>query len=345
MSWLALIDQTEGRFDPTGLSREKQPVPAVLERGSIMLEADTRNVDGFRQLVTHHGKGRGLSISLQAGGGVHLCTGAGSLSLPVETPETLRLAYTWDLPAAKARVSIEGQNAQALSEAAPLPAPLLLHALREMINGERTRIGGSVDYLAVSSDIEPLGPFPTLLGQTRVLSANGPVPVARLKRGDLIRTRNGELVPVLHRIARALPARGAFAPVRLYAPTFGLHEDLLVCASQNLMLGGPDVEYAFGCETVLLPVGHLLGTPFARPASCGSVVTYHQLILPRNEGLVSGRAALASLNVGRIRRNESALSDSSLSHIDRNLLPEHSSALYPTLKSADAMALLDQRVA
>lgn len=345
MTWLALVDQSEGRFDPTGLSREKQVAPAFLARGSIMLEADGLRANGVHQFLTHHGKGRGLTISLEANSGLKLCTGAGSVTLPCEAVAKLRLVYSWDLLSAKARISMECQTGQITSDAAPLPAPIQIQTLRSMVNGDNASVGSAVDYLAVSSEVETMGPFPTLLGQTRVMSADGPVPVARLKRGDLVRSMTGELVPVLHRISRALPARGAFAPVRLYAPAFGLQEDLLVCASQCLMARGPDVEYSFGCETVLLPVGHLLGTPFARPASCGSVVTYHQLILPRNEGLMTGRATLASLNIGRLRRNDDNLAHSALKHIDRNLLPEHPSARFRTLQSADAMALLDERVA
>jgi hypothetical protein len=349
MSWLALIDQTDARFDPTGLSPRKRQSPKILARGTFMVEADAQCLSDDCDLIRHTGPGRGISLRAHRGRGLSLCTGAGTVFLPPHEAvqgETMRLTFTWNLPAGTAHVHQEWSSLNKVHTVdAPLPAPMKLDNVRDVTIGESTEIDRRIDYVGISSRVEPLGPYPTLVGQSRVMTDTGMTPVSRLKRGDLVRTDFGELTPVLHNISMTLPARGRFAPLRLMAPALGLREDVLVGADQCLLLRGSEIEYTFGSEAALLPARHLLGTPAARLASCGSVVTYHQLILPRNEGLLAGQTALASMNIGRIRRNDDALNLSVLRDIDRNLLPEHVPGKFPVLSGLDALALLEQRAA
>ena len=76
-----------------------------------------------------------------------------------------------------------------------------------------------------------------------------------------------------HRLA--LPARGSFAPVLLRAPFYAQTQDLLVSADQLLAISGPEVEYLFGTDAVLMPAGALVDGRTAlsdqRRAIAGSV--------------------------------------------------------------------------
>lgn len=341
MSWVALIDQYEGRFDASGLARQKHPAFQQLRRGTLFFELDLMRCDDASELARFGG----LSVRLDQAKTVSLCRGAQRSIFPACEGKSARLSFIWDVGQDVGAARLDDSNTGSTLMNVPLPNSLTQSEVLKFTQTQAQRPKGAVRYLGVSTRVEPFGPYPTLLKQTRILTADGHVPVSRIRRGDLVRSDTGDLVPVLHLVQRKLPARGDFAPIRLCAPAFGFHEDLFVAASQMLILRGTDIEYMFGSETVLMPARHLLGTPFARPASCGPIVTYYQLVLPRNEGLMAGNVALASMNIGRIRRKPDVLALSSLSGIDRNLLPEHAAARYQTLRSAEALALLDLRVA
>ena len=342
MTWIALIDQDEGRFDPTGLSRQKSDPVRLMHQGCLMFELEAQPYATGQTLLDFDG----TSIRIRSDQSLHLTNGESSAQVELSSDVCQRITYLWDAFSGHAILAHERIGETALtSAAAPLPRLHTMADVSTFVTRNVQRPRDALTYAALSNKAEPLGPNPGLLKQTRILTAEGPLPVSRLRRGDLVRAHHGGLVPVLHLISRKLPARGEFAPIRLCAPAFGLQEDLFVAAHQTLMLQGPDIEYTFGCETVLMPARHLLSTPFARPASCGSVVTYYQVILPGNEGLSAGNIALSSLNIGRIRRKPDILANSTLSGIDRKLLPEHSAARYPVLKSAESLALLDLRVA
>lgn len=97
------------------------------------------------------------------------------------------------------------------------------------------------------------------IGQrTPIETAVGPVMAGHLKPGDLIATADGGLLP-LRRIRHLdLPACGSFAPVILRAPYFGNSHDLLVSSDQRLALTGPEVEYLFNEDEVLVEAGALV---------------------------------------------------------------------------------------
>lgn len=345
MSWIALIDQEEGRFDPTGLGGQSVSHAQTLRQGTLLLELEGQHSEQAQEILRLNE----LSIAFDAAQNVILRIGRESICLAAPDSQRVRLSFHWDLDQQRAAIGLEQPQSGLTLREAPLPAAPAMSDVEAFVALQVRRRRSALRYVALSARTEAFGPYPTLLRQTRLETARGLVPVSDIRRGDLVRSDRGALVPVLHLVARRLPARGDFAPIRLYAPGFGLTEDLVVAANQNLILRGADIEYSFGCETVLMPARHLLSTPFARPASCGGVMTFYQLILPRNEGLMVGQTdgpmALASLNVGRIRRKPQALACSSLHGIDRNLLPEHPTAPFPVLTSAETLALMDLRAA
>jgi hypothetical protein len=208
-------------------------------------------------------------------------------------------------------------------------------------------IGSSTDmvYLALSDTVEPVGPTPTLGPDTMIDTPDGLRRAGTLKRGDTVRTRGGDIVPVLHRIDRTVPARGSFAPLRLRAPYFGLLEDVLVSTQQRLVIDGSEVEYLFNQEAVLVPARHLVNGFAARPEPTGPTMRYTQLILPAHEAVVAAGTAMESLYIGRLRRKRDLLDNTVLRGLDRGSLPEHGRSAHPELQWYDAIHLARQRVA
>jgi hypothetical protein len=97
------------------------------------------------------------------------------------------------------------------------------------------------------------------IGQrTPIETARGPVLAGHLQPGDLIATADGGLLPLRRLRHLDLPACGSFAPVILRAPFFGQSADLLVSSDQRLALSGPEVEYLFSEDEVLVEAGALV---------------------------------------------------------------------------------------
>jgi hypothetical protein len=80
----------------------------------------------------------------------------------------------------------------------------------------------------------------------------------------MVQTVDNGLQPVLKVHRLRLPSRGSFAPVILRAPYLGQGTDVLIATDQLLALSGPEVEYMFGVEEVLLPAGTLAEGTMAR---------------------------------------------------------------------------------
>jgi hypothetical protein len=200
-------------------------------------------------------------------------------------------------------------------------------------------------FLALSTQIEPIGPMPSMTAHVPLATPWGQREVARLKRGDVVSAADGAGVPILQTVRRVVPARGSFRPIRLRAPYFGLLRDILVAPEQRLVIGGSDVEYMFGRERVLVPARHLVNGVSAMHASGGVTVTYHDLVLPGCDVVQAAGAPLETMFIGRIRRKPVMLAASLLAVFDRNGLPEHALSTYPVLRPFEAITLAETRAA
>ena len=152
-------------------------------------------------------------------------------------------------------------------------------------------------------------------------------------------------MPVLHKVTRVVPARGSFSPIRLRAPYFGLQQDIIVSSHQNVLANGPEVNYLFGANAVLVPARYLINGFAAIAEPCGPMVKYTQLLLPDNDTVLAGGTALPSLNIGEIARNRDILSGSSLHHLDRGNLPLHGAPKHKVLSWHDVIHLARRRAA
>jgi hypothetical protein len=364
MSWFAIADRAGAMFDPHGLGVQRQSAPvldasddSLLVRGSLVIE--TRLSPGQRPqpLLLFEQEGRwALKISLQAipGGGIIMILSQGEdiqhcavNQSDAGRTDVLRITYTWDSLARRGFVAVERTERDQLVMV-PLkdPKPLRVRDLKALFseNG-KLYLDEDLIYLAASTEIEPVGPMPTMSVDTPIATPDGYRRIGELKRGDTVFSNEGLVVPVLHQISRTVPARGSFVPVRVRAPYFGLQRDVLVAPSQRLVITGSEVEYLFGQEAVLVPVCHLSGGSSAIPVSGHATITYSQLLLPGHEALVASGAEVESLNIGRLRRKPKRLAASMFSDFDRSSLPDHGQSLYPVLRAFDSIVLAEHRAA
>jgi len=364
MTWLALTDHTDRRLSLRGLGQQKRAEPVVadrpdqeLTRGSIMFETQVAE-DSKPQVLfgftTPHPSHRSLVFQAIPGGGVSMVHVQGDQIAHAAIDhknagraEVLRLTYSWDTKYNWGRLTLEQAGEGTLtSVAVENPLPLNLDDLRDLMLGR-----GSHDYApdmifaALSNQIEPIGPGPTLGPDTPVATPWGFRNAGTLKRGDTVYTAEGEVVPVLHAVNRCVPARGSFAPIRMRAPYFGLQEDIIISPEQRVLIDGPEVEYLFSVEKVLTPARHLVNGFAARTEPCTHLIDYTQLVLPGHEPIMAAGAPLESMYIGRMRRDAHQLASSVLFGVDRNDLPEHRAPSHKVLKWYEAIHLAKRRAA
>ncbi|MBV1927049.1 MAG: Hint domain-containing protein [Rhodobacteraceae bacterium] len=364
MGWIALADHDQQTFSANGLGAPND-APAivdaspgmVLTRGSIVIETRMPIIKKPQPLVLYNRPGDWpLYLSLQAipGGGLTLILDQGGdvIHKTINHSEAgrmdiLRITYSWNSLERWGRLSLERSDQEkVILVSIDAPKPLLVSDIQSLVQPSADQfMAPEVIYLAVSTDIETVGPMPSLALKTPVATPSGYQEVGGLRRGDLVLTAGGKSVPILQTFTRTVPARGHFSPVLLRAPFFGLVQDIIVAPSQRLVISGSEVEYLFGREAVLVPAYHLLGGTSGRPAMRGLLTTYTQLLLPEHEALEAAGTAAESLHIGRLRRKKDQLSVSLLADMDRSKLPDHGPLLYPVLNLFDALILAEQRAA
>ena len=363
MGWIGVSDQQGGRFDAAGLAGapggdERRAAPeTIVPRGTLMIEARLspegrpQTLLAFRR--SHPWSGN-LSIQILPSGGITLIETLGddirhaTLKHDLDSSADLvRISYRWDAPARWGKLTLEHLGtSRILSVDVPMAHPMLLADLRMIIRSPaQRRVDRDVAFLAVSDMIEPIGPTPGLTAQVPVATPRGAVPVSALRRGDTVYTSDGDIVPVLQTVRQCVPAYGSFRPVRLRAPYFGLYQDILVAPQQRLVMAGSQVEYMFGTEAVLVPARHLVNRMSALVADGPDLVTYHDLLLPGHEAIVTAGCPMESLYIGRLRRKPDDLAASVLRGVDRNRLPEHARPIWPVLKPFEAITLALHRAA
>ncbi|MEM6939050.1 MAG: Hint domain-containing protein [Pseudomonadota bacterium] len=364
MTWLALVDAQERRLSRWGLGDDKQALPVVpddpafpLLHGTLMLETRLPTAGrpdvlfGYQRLAADR---RSLTLQARPGGGIALVQVQGDrighAALAAKSSartDVLRLTFSWDFYRNWAQLTVETPGEiGARSALVDHPMPLTLGDVRDLMLGRAApRRAPEVIFAALSDRVEPIGPMPGLLPSTAIETAEGFRPLGDLRRGDILRTRDSGLVPVLQPVRRTVPARGSFRPIRLRAPYFGLRQDIIVSPEERLVIDGPEVEYLFGREAVLVPARHLVNGRMAVEETCGPTATYTQVILPRHDTLMVAGTQVESLYLGRIRRQRALLSQSLLADYPRDRLPEHAHLAWPVLRWHDAIHLARRRAA
>lgn len=361
MSWIGACTRHKGWFTTPApdhtVQDPRHPLVELLPQGTLTIEARVTPEDRPQTLLSFDRcfpwPGR-FSLQVLPGGSVVFIEAQGrdttSAVLPcpyVDRTDVIRLSYSWDARANRARLAIERPEPDSLHMVhLDVARPMILTDMRDLMTRPHlTEIDADVMQIGLSDRIEPVGPRPGLLPQTPILTNEGERFVHTLKRGDLVMTDAGDLVPVLHVIRSEMPALGVFRPVCLRAGYFGLTRDLVLSSDQRIVLHGTDVEYMFGSEAVSIPARHLINDVSATYVDGPQKLALYQLVLPNHEAIIASGCPLESLYIGRMRRRPEKLSTSVLSDIDRSLLPEHAQPVWPVLKPFEAISLASARAA
>lgn len=323
----------------------------MVPRGTIMIELKPLLADPpttLLELDTGGSDNRLISLQVLPEGffALVIATGDGLTHGVVEgyragQLENLRLTYAWDIDRDWARLAVErpGQIGAEIAWIAD-PVPLHIEDVARIFSGRANVMAPEIVFCAVSDQVEPIGPMPRLHADTRIATDQGDESIGGLAPGDGILTQAGKSVPVIQCLRRTLPARGSFRPIRLRAPYFGLRYDIVVSSEQALLLRGPDVEYNFGEDAVLVPALHFVSGASADWVGSGPFVQYAQPLLPRHEVILAAGAPVDSLFVGRLRNRQSVLPETAFSDLPIEAMPVHRDMAYPVLQPFEAISLL-----
>jgi hypothetical protein len=126
---------------------------------------------------------------------------------------------------------------------------------------------------------------------TLIATADGPVPVEKLREGDWIQTKdNGQQqiqwIGSRHMTGARLFAMPALRPVRIRAGAFGIGQpdsDLLVSPGHRMVVSGAVARDLFNTSEVLVAARDLINDGTVRIDSHLREVTYIHMLLPRHE--------------------------------------------------------------
>ncbi len=335
--------------DPGGRRFAGLPEGPLLVRGTLALGLDpeTRAESGavLLDLATALPWAERLTIARMAGGGFALGhrvgTGWHAARLGPRRPgpaAALRLIWTWDAPARLGRLTAEEPATGRLRQVETAGAmPVGLAVLAPLLTGGALPPG--LDWIALSDRVEPVGPRPGLPPATRLRTPEGPVPIAAIRPGMRVLTRDAGYRPVLWQGAAALPLAGSDRPVRLCAPFLGLEQDLVVAPDLRILLGGPTAEYLFGVDEVLVAARHLVDGQRAVVEE-PSAPLLHQILLDRHHAIQASGLWVESLCVGTLAGVPDLLPATVLADLPAALVPRHGAAVRRTLRPFEAAALL-----
>ncbi|WP_103334260.1 Hint domain-containing protein [Pseudotabrizicola formosa] len=260
--WLALSDMDL----PEGDTRP-------LERGLFICEIALPLGEGTVVLEWHDGAQRSFSVFADPQAGIVVLHRAGQMvrrhvlqgPLPFGQGPG-RITYGWNRFTGAWTLGF-GRigRGEECSSAGIGPIALSPHELAGLCRRDGAALRHrSLLWFGVTQGARPPERAPWLGLRTPVDTARGPVAAGALRPGELVRTADNGLQPVLRVRRMRLPGRGSFAPVVLRAPYLGQGSDVLLSADQLVVLNGAEVEYLFGAEEVLLSAGALANGTIGR---------------------------------------------------------------------------------
>jgi len=355
LNWIATRTQDASQFNPAGLGSlhlSTRVGGELLPRGSILIETVARPAEHPINLVRFAALDpwpSSLTICLEPDGTLRLMVrqGARHLETAVKTSLgrkvfTAQIAYIWDAPKRRGRLSVYVPDYGHLWQADVLsPFPLALRDAQRMAG---TNSGCALDpdvvFLAIADAPCPVGPTPGLSGDAAVDTPDGPRPIRDIKPGDKVNTVGHGAVPVLWAGCSKLPSLGRFAPMTLRRPYIGLWDDLNLARDQRICLAGSEVEYMFGEEFVSTAVRHLEIRNCASPAKVRPpIATYHQILLETHEIIRVNGALLESFDGSAVLEMPSALATSVLADLRPDLRPRALGLAAPVLQGYEALTL------
>lgn len=287
---------------------------------------------------------------------------------------TMRLTWRWDGPARHSSLTLEAPDhgvlrqhrgsapiplpaadAQALlgrataaadmacPDGAPVPRPTLSpdRAPDPAAPAARARLGAGVTWLALSHQVQPLGPGACFAPSTPLNTPLGPRAAASIRRGDWVETVDGGPQQVLWSGRMTLPALGGLAPVRLMAGHFGQARDLWLHPQHRVAVSGAAVEYLFGQDAVLIEARHLVDGRSALRCESVRALTWQGILLRDHHLLIADGCHVESLYLGNLATAAPLLAQGPLADLANP--PRHRRPIRPTLRAYEAQTLLASR--
>ncbi|RYG91529.1 hypothetical protein EU803_10600 [Loktanella sp. IMCC34160] len=357
MSWIALRDRQAGTFNPIGLG---EPLSAnvaprdpdcFLPCGTLRLEFSFDPDLGRRNLLRYVARDPWLSsliLCLDPDGTLSLLQGQAerseylSLQIGDRMPgETVHVTFAWNAPmkVGVLAVDLPDEDRTLLAEI-PNPIPLCYRDVALIAGSSATAtLQPEVKFVAIADTVEPVGPGATIGPGAVVETADGPVPIGKVRLGQVIKTADGGEAQARWIGSQSLPARGQFAPLTMRHPYFGLDYDLLVSSDQRILLKGSKVEYLFGEEQICTAVRHLADGKAILRSPDRLVQTYYQLVLDRHAIIPVSGAMVESFDPSRLTRDPGLLPHSILRNMPRELLPRGPSLGIAVLRDYEALTL------
>ena len=360
MSWVGLWEQSGGTYSPAGLgqaSRRVVDINGILPTGTLMMQFALMPAETEQTILSYSADApwaSGVEIGVDPDGRIRLTQWQGNCRT-VETLATghrgrarrMTLSYSWNAPARTGVLSVEiGDTGQHFFKNLHGPLPLSLRdAVRLMADNRTTWFGKRTVFAAIADHVVPIGPLPTLSGQTMIATPDGMRALSHLKAGQLVTLADGDQAQVRWVGSLELPTRGRFAPVKLHAPFYGAIRDLVCAPDQRLHLRGSDVDYLFATPAVACDVGHL--TDGVRPLQPppGKTMRYWQLALDRCAALRVGGLDLETLDVARIMNVPKLREHSVIADVPEELLPTAFDSDVPILRGFETRTLCHLRAA
>lgn len=147
------------------------------------------------------------------------------------------------------------------------------------------------------SDTPPT--FPCYLAGTLIETDTGPLPVEALRPGDLIKTLDHGMQPLLWTGSAKVDGRGDDAPVHIPAGALGNYRDLWVSPQHRMMLRSWQAELLFGSEEHFVPARALVGSRGITQAP-RRVAHYVHVLCAAHEVIFAEGIPSESLHLGRV---------------------------------------------
>lgn len=356
MSWIGLSDTYSGVFRRDGLQEEDrsekfQSVDVVLNEGSFWIEFDTR-VERRRQNVLKYGAREpfncGLTVSLEPDASITVMVARGekvqTLCLPTGLDgreSNVLFGITWSSATRTIVLSLVSPDTGHFHQAELRGTiPLTLRDWRRVIESmHHTRTDSSVQFWAVSDEIEPFGISATFGAHCLVETPRGKVAIADLRPGQFVLTSDNDLAQVRWVGRQWVPARGRFTPHLIRAPYFGAEHDLIMSAEQRLCLRGSEIEYNFGLETVGARVSQMSNGRSILPVRGVQTIEYHQVLLDRPAILSVSGVTVNALDPSLHTNDPTTLRHSLIRELPQELIPSYGPLDIYELKPFESAAL------
>lgn len=360
MSWIAITDLHSPLFNIRGIgvaadapgARPPLQPDEILPQGTMMMELRFNVEAGSAQSLISYRRRRDwlreVHLTLDATGKLVLTIRQGrnqsqaKIRIPTPTSDSrMRISYSWNAPLRSGMLVVEMLDEGRMYQAEVVgPVPLPAEDVRVMIrNGRHTTLAPILTYLAFSDSVEPVGLGGGLVAGTKLETPDGVRRVEKLRLGDSVITATAGTRPVRWIGKRSVPAYGAFRPVKLRAPYFGLEADVAVAPDQRVRLDLAEVEYLFGTDEILMPAGHLVDGKRARNLGRPRIVTYYQILLDVHDCLLHEGVWSESLFVGTIARQPDIAKHTVLGEMPITAIPEHRAFASHRLNEYEARSL------